>query len=110
MIGVRCRCFEVESFIECAGWVVFSMHGKSPDACDLGSLQSAEQAVFKQASSEPFALPGCVDRKAGKQHERYRVASQSLFESLGSVLVSDLANDQSVVSGDLPVDERNVCL
>ncbi len=101
---------KVEVFVECFCLIVLGMNGKGADASNLRGLKSAQHGVFQKSGSKSLALPSCSNRKTSKQHNGNRMTGKPFGQSLGSIVVLNLPDHESVVASNLAVRKSYVGL
>ena len=72
------ECLKTKVLVEFFSFSVLGMNQQGTDSNNVGDLEAAAHGVCHQSRPKPFALPGLVNRKAGKQEDGNRVARKPL--------------------------------
>jgi len=96
------------AFVEGARGVVLGMHHERADAGDIRRLHCSEHGVFQQSRAKSLALPIDSDGKPRQQHDRNRMAGETFFEPIGSVVERNLPDRECVESNHLFIVERDI--
>lgn len=101
---------EVEATIEFAGAIVLGVGSDRANSCDIGRLQCSHDRVLEKARAKAFPLTTDGHAQPGKDHQRHRMPSKPLRETIRSVRIVDMADDERVKTDDLVAVERHICL
>ena len=86
------------------------MDRQRADAGNVGRLERALHRVSEERLPDTLALPASSHREPRKQHDRYRVAGQTLGQPLRPFLAGDLSDRERVVADDRITDETDIGL
>ena len=101
---------EIESLIKIPRFFIFGVHCKSAYAGNVSRPQCSLHRVFQQRFADALTLPAPVHRQARQEHDRDRVACQTLSETLRSFLTGNLANCKRMVADDNITGESDIGL
>jgi hypothetical protein len=87
---------EIKSLVETSGFLILRMHREGTDAGNIGRLEGALHCVPQKRLANALAMPAAIHRQARKQHNRHRVARQSLGQTLGGFFWCYVADSESV--------------
>jgi hypothetical protein len=80
--------------------IILCMDSQSPNASNIGGLQSAQDSITQESAANSLPLPVFVNREAGQQHDWNRMPRQSLLEAFRGIQVFDLAYNEAVIPND----------